>query len=58
MWQAVFQNWGTTWTVFENRAVRKIFRHTIHEVAGGWRKLRDGELQNFHYSKIFPTFIK
>jgi hypothetical protein len=34
--------------MFENRALRRIFRSEREEVVGGWRRLRDEELHNLY----------
>jgi hypothetical protein len=34
--------------VFENRVLRRIFGQKRYEVKGGWRKLDNKELHNFH----------
>jgi hypothetical protein len=36
--------------VFENRVLRRIFGPRRGEIIGGWRKLRNEELHNFHSS--------
>jgi hypothetical protein len=41
--------------VFENRALRGIFRPKREEVAGGWRRLHNEELHNLYAS---PNFIR
>jgi hypothetical protein len=41
--------------VFENRVLRRIFRHKREEVAGGWRRLRNEELHHLHAS---PNIIR
>jgi hypothetical protein len=39
-------------TVFENRALRRIFEPKRHEVTGRWRKLHNEELHNLYSSPI------
>jgi hypothetical protein len=34
----------------ENRTLRRMFGHEREEVAGGWRRLHNEELHNFHSS--------
>jgi hypothetical protein len=41
--------------VFENRVLRRIFGPKREEVAGGWRRLHNGELHNLHTS---PNVIR
>jgi hypothetical protein len=41
--------------VFENRVLRRIFGPKRSEVIGGWRKLRNEELQNLYSS---PSIIR
>jgi hypothetical protein len=41
--------------VSENRALRRIFGSKREEVAGGWRRLHNEELHNFHAS---PNIIR
>jgi hypothetical protein len=41
--------------VFENRVLRRIFGPKRDEVARGWRKLHDEELQNLYSS---PSIIR
>jgi hypothetical protein len=46
------ENWSLTlreeyrWTVFENRALRRLFGHKREEVMGGWRRLHNEELHD------------
>jgi hypothetical protein len=40
--------------VFENRVLRRIFGSKRDEVIGGWRKLHNEELHNFH---SWPSII-
>jgi hypothetical protein len=37
-------------TVFENRVLRRLFEPKREEVAGGWRRLHNEELQNLYTS--------
>jgi hypothetical protein len=40
--------------IFENRVLRRIFRHREDEVAGDWRKLHNEEFHNLYsLSDIF-----
>jgi hypothetical protein len=41
--------------VFENRVLRRIFGPKRNEIIGGWRKLHNEVLQNFHSS---PSIIR
>jgi hypothetical protein len=41
--------------VFENRVLRRIFAPKRDRVIGGWRKLRNEKLHNFHCS---PSIIR
>jgi hypothetical protein len=41
--------------VFENRVLRRIFGRKREEVAGGWRRLHNEELQNLYVS---PNIIR
>jgi hypothetical protein len=41
--------------VFENRALRRIFRLKRHEVTGGWIKLHNEELHNLYSS---PSMVR
>jgi hypothetical protein len=41
--------------VFENRVLRRIYEPKRDEVTGGWRKLHNEELHNFHSS---PSIIR
>jgi hypothetical protein len=43
--------------VFENRVVRRIFGRKREEMAGGWRKLHNVELNNLYASPVI-TVIK
>jgi hypothetical protein len=43
--------------VFENRAMRIIFRPERDEVTGGWRKLHDEELHNLQSSQNITRII-
>jgi hypothetical protein len=43
--------------VSENRVLRRIFGPMREEVAGGWRKLHNEELNNFHSMK-YKGYIK
>jgi hypothetical protein len=36
--------------VFENRVLRRIFRHKREEVAGDWRRLHNEKLYNLYTS--------
>jgi hypothetical protein len=36
--------------VFENRVLRKIFRHKREEMAGSWRRLQNEEFHNLYSS--------
>jgi hypothetical protein len=44
--------------VFENRELRRIFGRKREEVAGGWRRLHNDELHNFHTSQNIIKVIK
>jgi hypothetical protein len=44
--------------VFENRVLRRIFRHMRDEVTGEWRKLHNGELHNLYSSPDIIRQIK
>jgi hypothetical protein len=44
--------------VFENRVLRRIFGPKRVEVTGGWRKLNNEELHNFHSSPNIIRVIK
>jgi hypothetical protein len=44
--------------VFENRALRRIFRRKRDEVTGGWRKLHNEELHNLYSSPSIIRMIK
>jgi hypothetical protein len=44
--------------VFENRALRRIFRPKRDEVTGGWRKLHNEELHNLYSSSSIIRMIK
>jgi hypothetical protein len=44
--------------VFENRVLRRIFGSKREEVAGGWRRLRNGELHNLYASPNVMRVIK
>jgi hypothetical protein len=44
--------------VFENRALRRIFRPNRDEVTGGWRKLHNEELRNLYSSPSTIRMIK
>jgi hypothetical protein len=41
--------------VYENRVLRRIFGSKREELAGGWRRLRNGELRNLFAS---PNIIR
>jgi hypothetical protein len=43
---------GHTLRVFQDRVLRRIFGPKREEVAGGWRRLHNEELHNFHTSPI------
>jgi hypothetical protein len=45
-------------SVFENRALRRIFGPKRDEVAGEWRRLHSGELHNLYSSPDFVRQIK
>jgi hypothetical protein len=44
--------------VFENRALRRIFRLKRDEVTGGWRKLHNEELHDLYSSPSIIRIIK
>jgi hypothetical protein len=44
--------------VFENRVLRGIFGSKWDEVAGGWRRLHNEELQNLYCSPSIIRIIK
>jgi hypothetical protein len=44
--------------VFENRVLKKIFGPKRHEVAGGWRELRNEERHNLYPSPCVIRMIK
>jgi hypothetical protein len=44
--------------VFENRVLRRIFRHKREEVAGGSRRLHNEELHNLYTSPNIIGVIK
>jgi hypothetical protein len=44
--------------VFEDRALRKIFRPRIEEVTRGWRKLHNEELPDLYSSPSIHRMIK
>jgi hypothetical protein len=44
--------------LFENRVLRRIFGSRREEVAGGWRKLHNGELCNLYSSLSIIRMIK
>jgi hypothetical protein len=44
--------------VFENRVLRRIFGPKREEVAGGCRRLHNGELHNLYASPGIITMIK
>jgi hypothetical protein len=44
--------------VFENKVLRRIFGLKRDKVAGGWRKLRNDELQYLYSSSSIITVIK
>jgi hypothetical protein len=44
-----------TLRVFENRMLRRVFGPKRDEVTGGWRKMHNEELHNFHSS---PSIIR
>jgi hypothetical protein len=44
--------------VFENRVLRRIFGSKREEVAGGWRRLHNEELQNLYASPNIVRVIK
>jgi len=62
------QNWCETWSltlreerrlrVFENRVLRRIFRHKRDEVTGEWRKLHNEELNDLYSSPNIVRVIK
>jgi hypothetical protein len=43
--------------VFESRVLRRIFGPKRGEVARGWRKLHNDELQNLYYSQSIIRII-
>jgi hypothetical protein len=43
---------------FQNRMLRRIFGQKKDEVTGGWRKLHNEELHNFHSSPSVIRIIK
>jgi hypothetical protein len=45
-------------TVFEDRVMRKIFASRRNQVAGGWRKLHNGELRDLYSSPSIIRIIK
>jgi hypothetical protein len=44
--------------VFENRIMRRIFGLKREEVAGGWKRLHNGELHNSYASPNITRVIK
>jgi hypothetical protein len=44
--------------VFEKGVLRRIFESKRDEIIGGWRKLRNEELQNLHSSPNIIRMIK
>jgi hypothetical protein len=44
--------------VFENRVLRRIFGLKRNEVAGGWRKMHNDELQNLYASPNLIRVVK
>jgi PAS domain-containing protein len=44
--------------VFENRVLRRIFGTKREEVAGGWKRLQNGEFHNFYASPNIIGVIK
>jgi hypothetical protein len=44
--------------VFENKALRRIFRPKRDEVTGGWRKLHNEEVHNLDSSPSIIRMIK
>jgi hypothetical protein len=44
--------------VFEKRVLRRIFGPKRDEMMGGWRKLRNEELHNLHFSRSTIRIIK
>jgi hypothetical protein len=44
--------------VFENRVLRRMFEPKRDEMTGGWRKLHNEELHNFHSSPSITRMIK
>jgi hypothetical protein len=47
-----------TLKVYENRVLRRIFRHKREEVAGGWRRLHNEELHTLYVSTDVILVIK
>jgi hypothetical protein len=47
-----------TWSLFENRVLRRIFGPKRHGVTGGWRKLHNVELHNVYSSPSKIRIIK
>jgi hypothetical protein len=45
-------------TLFENRALRKIFGPKWDEVTGGWRKLHNEELRDLYFLPSIIRIIK
>jgi hypothetical protein len=41
---------GRTWRVSKNRVLRRLFGSKRQELAGGWRRLYNEELQNLYAS--------
>jgi hypothetical protein len=44
--------------MFENRVLRRIFGLKRYEVTGGWRKLHNEELYDFHSSPNIVRMMK
>jgi hypothetical protein len=44
--------------VFENRVLRRIFRPKMEEMAGGWRRLHNEDLNNLYTSLNIIWVIK